>query len=75
VSSIEIVRIKIFATDAGLVDTRNAALYLGRSPETLSDWRKKGRGPKYMRGGIVMYRLVDLDAFIAESLIDPRKVA
>jgi hypothetical protein len=31
-----------------LVDTREAALILGRSPATLKRWRHEGIGPKYV---------------------------
>jgi hypothetical protein len=31
----------------GRVDTRNAALMLGRSPGTVSNWRVQGIGPKH----------------------------
>ncbi|MCU0825880.1 MAG: helix-turn-helix domain-containing protein [Tabrizicola sp.] len=43
-----------------------AAKYLDSSPWTLSDWRFKGKGPKYIRVGqrMVRYRKEDLDAFM-----------
>jgi hypothetical protein len=48
-----------------LVNTAEAAVYLGRKPATLRWWRSRGLGPKFSgryRG--VRYRLSDLDAWI-----------
>lgn len=47
------------------------------SVETLRDWRKTRRGPKYIRGdsggdkSTILYRLKDVEAWEEEHLIDP----
>lgn len=47
--------------------TKEAAAFLRRSPTTLEIWRTTGYGPCYLkspgRGGRVLYRLADLEAF------------
>jgi hypothetical protein len=50
---------------AGLLNTAQAAAYLGREPQTLRKWRSLGEGPRFSgRGRGVRYRLRDLDAWI-----------
>lgn len=48
------------------LNPKEAAAYLNTSPWTLSDWRYKGRGPKYSKMGprLVRYAKADLDAFM-----------
>tara|TARA_R110002072_G_scaffold102306_1_gene225069 strand:- start:886 stop:1095 length:210 start_codon:yes stop_codon:yes gene_type:complete len=43
-----------------------AAKYLDTSPNTLADWRFKGKGPAFKRVGqrMVRYRRSDLEAFM-----------
>lgn len=36
------------AENSNLVDTRQAALHMGRSPATLKRWRYEGVGPEYI---------------------------
>jgi hypothetical protein len=50
--------------------TKCAAKYLVLSPRTLEDLRASGKGPRYFklgpgRGARVVYRLQDLDAWLA----------
>jgi hypothetical protein len=53
------------AVPAGLLDSAEAAAYLGRDPKTLRNWRSTGQGPRFSgRGRGVRYRLRDLDAWI-----------
>ena len=41
----------------------------GLSPRTLERWRWLGQGPIYLKlGGIVVYRLEDIEAFEAQQL-------
>ena len=51
-----------------------AAHYLGITPETLTNWRYYGRGPRFSRDGKVhsrvFYRPCDLDTYIDGSLVD-----
>lgn len=55
-----------------MIDTNQAAAYLGLAAKTLANWRASRRGPAYVRiGNVVSYRQQDLDAFIAEHLIKP----
>lgn len=50
------------------LDTRQAALYLGLSWNTLNSWRYRGDGPRYLKlGAAVRYRVEDLDAFLMNS--------
>jgi hypothetical protein len=50
----------------GHMDPINAALYIGRRPHTLAQWRCEGRGPDYVRvNGRIFYPKADLDRFIA----------
>jgi predicted DNA-binding transcriptional regulator AlpA len=55
-------------TAPALLDTKTAAVYLGKSPSFLIKSRCVGRtiGPRFVRlGGTVCYRRSDLDAWIA----------
>ena len=48
-----------------LLNSDEAAEYLGLKRTTLEAWRCRGGGPLYLKlGRIVKYRLADLDAFI-----------
>jgi hypothetical protein len=66
----------ILPTHRGLGE-REAALYLGPvSVRTLQDWRTKGIGPAYSKlGRRVCYAIADLDAFIAQSRVEPKATA
>lgn len=48
-----------------LMNTRQAAAYVGLSPRTLTDYRTDSGGPRFHRlGGRVLYRPENLDAWI-----------
>lgn len=56
--------------DAGLLNTKQAADYLGLSPGTLMAWRTQKRGPTYCKmGGGGRYRVDDLDSFAGMSVV------
>jgi len=45
--------------------TEDLAQILQLQPDTISKWRRRGRGPKYVRvGGAVRYRPEDVDAWV-----------
>jgi hypothetical protein len=48
----------------GRMDAKNAARYIGLSPKTLAIMRCKGRGPKFLKRGLVFYFKEDIDAWI-----------
>ena len=51
--------------EVDLLTTYEAAESLRLKPETLTAWRTRGGGPKFVRlGRRVLYRRTDLDAFI-----------
>jgi hypothetical protein len=46
------------------MDSINAAKFLGRSVQTLADWRHKNKGPQWVRvGGRVFYYYTVLVAY------------
>lgn len=48
-----------------LMDSEQAARYLGVHRQTLWNWRSKGTGPKTLKFGTVLrYRRSDLDNFV-----------
>lgn len=51
--------------DSPALDTGAAAIYLGMRPTTLRSWRRRGRGPVFLKfdSGTVRYRLTDLEQF------------
>jgi len=52
--------------DDQLFTTKEAARYLRVSHRTVEDWRFKGGGPRFAyAGGRIVYRLSDLDGFLA----------
>lgn len=52
-----------------VVDTKQAALYLGLSKNTLEAWRSRGGGPAYIKyPRAVRYRITDLDEFMANGV-------
>ena len=56
--------------DAGLLNTKQAADYLGLSPGTLMAWRAQRKGPTYCKmGGSVRYRRDDLDSFAGRNVV------
>ncbi|WIY83944.1 helix-turn-helix domain-containing protein [Propionimicrobium sp. PCR01-08-3] len=47
-----------------------ASRYIGINRKTLANWRTLGRGPAYVKsGGVVVYRIVDLDAWLAANSV------
>lgn len=64
-----------------LMDTEQAAAYLGLSPRTLRQWRYEGRGPAYIKGAggtntSVRYLKADLDQWrqVRERRIVPEAI-
>lgn len=57
-----------------ILTTQEAADYLGMKPITLEAWRRNNKGPVYSKPeGTVFYLKDDLDAFITQGRIDPKK--
>jgi hypothetical protein len=56
-----------------LVDEKEASLFLGVEPQTLTKWRFRGRGPAFYKlgGAKVRYKLADLEAFVESSRVEP----
>ncbi len=55
-----------------------AAAYIRRSPRTLEEWRINKTGPAYVKLGAskrgnVLYRRIDLDAWMESQLVLPEK--
>lgn len=54
----------------GALSSTEAAEYLGLSAATLTTWRCRGKGPNYVKlGRSVVYRIVDLDAYLADNMV------
>lgn len=50
----------------GIVDRRNAAIALGRSPKTLADWKIQQVGPPARQiGGRIFYDWADIEDYMA----------
>ena len=54
--------------------TKEAAVYLGLSDQTLANWRVHGQGPAYLRLGSpgrprIVYLPEDLDAFLRANRV------
>lgn len=49
--------------------TKNLAELLGVTPQTVSNWRRAGEGPKWTRLGekVVRYRKEDVEEFLAQG--------
>lgn len=59
-----------------LLCTKDASAYMGRivTPKTLTNWRSKGVGPKFVklgpgRQGRVFYRVADLEEWLADPVV------
>jgi predicted DNA-binding transcriptional regulator AlpA len=53
------------ALEERLVDTREAATFVGCTRAALALWRKQRRGPSYVRvGRLVRYRPADLNSWV-----------
>ena len=63
----------LFAPPSGGLQSTAAAAYLGVARQTLANWRVRGEGPRYARlgksGARIVYRVSDLDLFLAERMI------
>lgn len=56
----------------GALTTKEAAEYIGLAAGTLENKRLAGEGPRYGRHGRkggIYYRVVDLDAYLADNLV------
>jgi hypothetical protein len=51
---------------------KQAAVILGRSPETLKKWRQHGKGPKFVRhpDGAIRYSLNELMKFVQDCTVE-----
>ena len=59
-----------FSTKA-VMQTDEAAHYLGLAAQTLCKWRCSGGGPRFIRlGRKVVYRIKDLDAFLESRVCE-----
>lgn len=48
------------------------ASYLGRSPQTLANWRWRRVGPKYFKlNGYVMYDMADIADWLENQHVEP----
>jgi hypothetical protein len=53
----------------GLLTTVEAAAFLRKAKATLEKWRCKGGGPPYSKqGGSILYRLIDLESWVAAGM-------
>jgi hypothetical protein len=56
-----------------LIAPAAAAKMLHLRPATLTDWRLKKRGPRYVKvGRFVFYRRADISAWLAAQLRNPK---
>ena len=52
--------------------TDDPALAVIATRGTMSQWRHRGEGPRYVRlGGRVLYRGIDLNAWLDERIVEP----
>ena len=55
----------------GLVDTAEAARYLGVSRSSMEKWRVYGGGPKFYKySKVIRYRPEDLDDWLSRRLVE-----
>jgi len=55
--------------DGKFCDLTYAARYLGKSKQTLRNWKSKGIGPKvHAESGSVNYKIADLDAYLLDGI-------
>ena len=57
-----------------VLTTKEAAVYLGLSDQTLANWRVRGLGPVYLRLGSpgrprIVYLVEDLDAYLRANRV------
>jgi hypothetical protein len=57
---------------AGLLNERELAPLLRVQIKTLQSWRQRGRGPRYLKvGSLVFYPTTEVTEFIRRHLVDP----
>ena len=56
-----------------ILDTKQAARFLGIPPRTLESWRYRGQAPQFIRynKSQVRYRIADLEAFQRSKIVTP----
>ena len=55
-----------------LYRTTDPELEIVATRGTMSQWRHRGEGPRYVRlGGRVLYRGVDLNAWLDDRIVEP----
>lgn len=60
--------------DLQSITPRQAAKFLGKSPQTMAHWRYAGKGSKYTRiSGTVRYFLKDLEEYVASRTVSPQE--
>ncbi len=56
--------------------TEQVSARFGIPIRTLEDWRRRGRGPRYIRAGrSILYRVRDVEAWLAARTVDPEAAA
>jgi predicted site-specific integrase-resolvase len=60
--------------DKEVMNTKQAADWLGLSVSTMNQWRANGLGPTYVRmGGRIAYRIQDLREWVKGAVVDKEK--
>jgi hypothetical protein len=55
---------------------KGTAEYIDKPPKTLAQWRYLGKGPRYIRcGNTIRYRKTDVDAWLDENTVEPKRSA
>lgn len=60
-------KIEVLLYPDGRLDRKNAARYLGLSPNTLACLASRGHGPRYIKRGRIFYFQADLDVWLREG--------
>lgn len=60
----ELKEISVEVFPDGRMDTKNAAIYVGVSTQTMAKMRMEGKGPKFIKPGKVFYYRKDLDEWL-----------
>jgi predicted DNA-binding transcriptional regulator AlpA len=56
-----------------MLTTEQVAEMLDLSPATLTSWRSRGRGPRFVKvGHLVRYLLEDIQRWLQERTVDPK---
>jgi hypothetical protein len=62
------------STKRRILDSGEAAEYLGREIETLANWRYKGFGPPYIKADRkISYLISDLDEWLNAHRVEPER--